>query len=127
MKANEMKIFVTVILLGLSLLTALMLESKMQSGFTAELVLIIIGIILTAGILFGLWIDEPWTSPLAMLLFAASLTNLLWLFVQTKVFLTFTFGVLVNVAGLVICLVSMERSMHELETYEINTRKKKKK
>lgn len=128
MKASEMKIFVMVILLGLSLLTALTLESHMKAGYSAELVLIVIGIILTAGILFGLWIDEPWTYPLTTLIFAASLANLVWLFTETQVFLTFAFGLLVNVAGLVMCLISMEKNMpwHELETYEVSGKKKKK-
>ena len=138
MKIENSKIFVLVILLGLSLFTALLLEAKMTSGFVPELVLILIGIILTAGIVFGLWIEEPWAYPLAIVLFAASLINLLWLFSNTNTFLTFAFGLLVNVAGLVICMASMERieMLDSLETYKIprttarttsKTKKRKKK
>ena len=127
MEVNDSKLFVITILLGLSLFTALLLESRMTTGFIVELVLILIGIILTAGIVFGLWIEEPWTYPLTIIIFAASLANLIWLFSATHVFLTFAFGLLVNVAGLVMCLVSMEKivSQQTLETYEISERKRK--
>jgi len=128
MKDSNMKTFSTTILLGLSLLTALTLEAEMTSGFIAELVLILIGAILTGGILFGIWIEEEWVYPAGMLLFAAFLANLLWLFFATKIFLTFAFGLLVNVAGLVICLVSTEKTIwEELETYDLRAAKKKRK
>ena len=130
-----MKVFVTVILLALSLFTALLLESRMGAGAAGELVVILIGTIITAGILFGVWIEEPWAYPLALLFFAASLANLLWIFSSTQIFLTFAFGILVNVAGLVMCLVSFEKAIPapELETYSAGpprksaTPKKKKK
>jgi hypothetical protein len=127
MNAEDMKPFVITILLGLSLFTALMLESRMTEYFALELVLILIGSILMAGIIFGLWIEEPWAYPLTMIVFAAALINLAWMFYSTKAFLTFAFGLLVNVAGLVMCLVGAEQSMElrELETYEIGKKRKK--
>lgn len=127
MQENDIKSFVITILLGLSLLTALMLESRMTHYFALELVLILIGIILMTGIIFGFWIEEPWAYPLTTILFAAALVNLAWLFFLTKAFLTFAFGLIVNVAGLVLCLVNMERAveLQELETYEASAKKKK--
>ncbi len=128
MHTEDMKSFVITILLGLSLFTALMLESNMTANFAVELVLILIGTILMAGIIFGFWIEEPWAYPLTTILFAAAMVNLVWAFISTNAFLTFAFGLLVNVAGLVMCLVSLERSMemHELETYERSGSKKRK-
>jgi uncharacterized membrane protein len=122
-----MKSFVITILLGLSFFTALMLESNMGTHFAIELVLILIGTILMAGIIFGFWIEEPWAYPLTTIVFAAALINLVWLFYSTNAFLTFAFGLLVNVAGLVMCLVGIERAMdfQELETYETGTKRKK--
>lgn len=127
MHTDDMKSFVITILLGLSLFTALMLESRMDSNFAIELVLVLIGAILMAGVIFGFWIEEPWVYPLTTVLFAAALVNLVWLFFSTKAFLTFAFGLLVNVAGLVMCLVGIERAveLQELETYEARKKKKK--
>ena len=127
MKQTDAKLFVIIILLGLSMATALLLESKMTTGYMMELVLILISIIFVTGILFGLWIEEPWAYPLSMLLFAASLANIVWLFVETKVFLTFAFGLLVNVAGLVMCIASLSQleDLKSLETYEIEKKKRK--
>lgn len=127
MNTEDMKSFVITILLGLSFFTALMLESHMGTNFAIELVLIFIGTILMAGIIFGFWIEEPWAYPLTTILFAAALINTAWLFFSTNAFLTFAFGLLVNVAGLVMCLVGMERPMdfQELETYQTGTKRKK--
>jgi len=127
MNTEDMKSFVITILLGLSFFTALMLELRMETQFAIELVLIFIGTILTAGIIFGFWIEEPWAYPLTTIVFAAALVNLAWLFYSTNAFLTFAFGLLVNVAGLVMCLAGIERPMdfQELETYETNAKRKK--
>ncbi len=127
MNANDMKITVSVILLGLSLFTGLVLETRMGTGYTIQLVIILIGIILTAGIIFGLWMDAEWAYPLSTLVFALSLANLVWQFSATKAFLPFAFGLLVNVAGLVMCIASVGNamSMHELETYEAGKKRKR--
>ncbi len=126
MKLEDVKFITTIILLGLSLLTALILESYMQTGYAIQLVLILIGIIFTTGIIFALWIEIEWANTIAMLFFSLSLANLVWLFTATKAFLPFAFGLLVNVAGLVMCLAEIGNgAFHELETYEINKRKKK--
>jgi len=121
------KVFTTVILLGLSLFTALLLESRMGAGFIGELVAVLIGVILSLGLLFGLWTDADWTYSLATVIFAAALGNLLFLFVSTKAFLVFAFGLIVNIAGLVICLVSVTDHLEYtgLETYEMSEKSKK--
>ena len=126
MNDTDMKSFIVTILIGLSLFTALMLESHMTANFAIELVLILIGSILMTGIIFGFWIEEPWAFPLTTILFAAALINLAWLFYSTNAFLAFAFGLLVNVAGLVMCLANMERETEfkELETYEAGRKKK---
>jgi hypothetical protein len=125
---QNMKFFTIIILLGLSLFTTLLFESRLITGYAIQLVLVLIGIILTAGIIFGLWIEEPWATPLTTIVFAASLANLVWLFAKTEVFLTFAFGLLVNVAGIVVCMAGMEKAtpLQELETYHTGNDKKKK-
>lgn len=113
----------TILLLGLSLFTALILETKMSAGFTAELIIILLSIIFMAGVIFGLWIDAEWAYPLASILFAAGLANLAWLFYHTHSFLAFAFGLLVNVAGLVLCIINNDEPPRSyaatLETYDI--------
>ena len=124
MKTNDIKLIVTVLLLGLSLFTALLLESRMQAGYSIQLVVILIGIILMACALFGLWIETEWAYPFTLVLFALLLANLVWAFASTKAFLPFTFGLLINVAGLVMCLASIgDYTYQQLETYEIKKKK----
>lgn len=128
MKVSDMSVFVTVILIGLSLFTALLLESMMPSNHIWELLLIVIAIVLTFGILFGLWIDESWAYPISTILFAILLANVVWLYASTSAFLVSAFGLLVNVGGLVICLASIQKpevQLSGLETYDISKRKKK--
>ncbi|VVB80971.1 Uncharacterised protein [uncultured archaeon] len=126
MKLNDIKMIVTVLLLGLSLFTALILESRMNTGYAIQLAIILIGAILMACALFGLWIEAEWSYPFTLIVFALSLANLVWAFTSTKAFLPFTFGLLISVAGIVMCLASTGAySLEELETYEINKKRKK--
>jgi len=126
MKLNDIKMIVTVLLLGLSLFTALLLESRMHAGYAIQLVIILIGIILVACALFGLWIEAEWAYPFTLVLFALSLANLVWVFTTTKTFLPFSFGLLINVAGIVMCLASVgDYTYQELETYETGKSRKK--
>ena len=128
---TEHKAIITCILLALSLMTALVLESRIGSGVKVQLVLILIGILLSAGILFGLIMRHSWTYPPGILMFVLSLANLLWLFAVTHSLLGLAFGILVNVVGLVLCLVSIDTAEVEpytedylspasLETYDVN-------
>jgi len=128
LKNNDIKFFATIVLLGLSLLTALVLETQLNVGFIGELVLILIGVILAAGVLCGLWIEAEWAYPVATVIFAASMANLLWLFITTQAFLTFSFGLLVNVAGIVLCLIGIQKDIdwQALETYDTAKPRKKK-
>ena len=124
-----MKIITIAILIALSLLTALILETKIHSYVAIEIILLGVGILASLIILFGLWIETDWAYPLAIIFFAISSANILWLFMSTKTFLTFTFGVLVNVSGMVICLASLKESTPwapQLETYDAKEAKKKK-
>lgn len=127
-KEQHVKAIVVTLLLGLSLFTALFLETKMATGHAAELVLVLVGIILSSGVLFGMWTGAEWTYNLALLIFAASLANLVFLLVSTQAFLTFTFGLLVNVSGLLMCLINAEEPFNwsVLETYAETPRKKRK-
>lgn len=125
-----MKVVTTAILIALSLLTALILETNLHKYVAVEIILIGAGIFISLIILFGLWIETDWAYPLAIIFFSVAAANLLWMFLSTKTFLTFAFGVLVNVSGLVICIASIKQSTplgQALETYEAKQDPKKKK
>lgn len=130
MKASDMSVFMTVILLGLNLFAALLLETRMPSYFGWEVLFICIMGLLTFAAYFGLWIDELWAYPMSSILFALSLVNVVWLFYLTDTFLTSAFALLVNIAGLVICLASIQNTTQlagSLETYDVSANKRKKK
>ncbi len=129
MKASDMSVFMTIILLGLNLFAALLLETRMPKYYGWEMLFICILGLFTFAVLFGLWIDEPWAYPMSSILFAASLANVIWLFYLTSTFLTSAFALLVNIAGLVICLASIQNadsSAASLETYDAPSKRKKK-
>ena len=125
------KAIITGILLALSLMTALLLESRITSGVKYQLVFIFLGILVSAAIVFGLIMQRAWAYPLGIVVFVLSLANILWLFVASRSLLGFAFGILVNVIGLVICLLNLETGHVEpyhddytspvnLETYDIS-------
>ena len=129
MKASDMSVFMTVILLGLNLFAALLLETRMPKYFGWEVLFICVIGLLTFAAYFGLWIDERWAYPMSSILFALSLINVVWLFYLTDTFLTSAFALLVNIAGLVICLASIQSTAQfagSLETYEVSNKRKKK-
>ena len=123
MNESSIKTIVTTLLLGISLFTALALSA--QTSSTSELAFLFIAIILSAGALFGMWMDEHWTFTLSMFIFGALALNMLWLYFTTHVILLFAFGLLVNACGFVICFMHAESPLnletyHSIETYDIN-------
>jgi len=117
-----LKNLVTILLLGLSLFVALMLETRMTDGVVIEMIIILAGVVLMGAIILGMWVEAEWAYPLASIFFAASLANLAWLFYNTGAFLPFAFGLIVNIAGLVMCLVTTQESddLVPLETYDLD-------
>ena len=128
MKASDMSAFMAIILLGLNLFAALMLETKMPKYYGWEILSICIIGLVTFAVLFGLWIDEPWAYPLSSILFALSIANVVWLFHVTDTFTTSAFALLINIAGLVICLASIHgiAPSASLETYDVSEKRRKK-
>ncbi len=119
---KEHKSVITGVLLGLSLLTALLLESRINSGISAQLTLIFLGILVSGAVLFGLMMYRNWAYPLGALVFLLSLANLMWLFSMTKSVLGLAFGILVNIVGLVLCLAVISGEQKpSLETYELGS------
>ena len=66
---TEHKAIITGILLALSLMTALLLESRITSGVKYQLVFIFLGILVSAAIVFGLMMRRAWAYPLGIIVF----------------------------------------------------------
>ena len=120
------KAVVTSLLLALSLMTALVLEAGIESGVKYQLAFIFLGIVISGVVVFGTMMSRQWAYPLGIIIFVLSLANLLWLFAVTRSLLGFAFGILVNVIGLILCLLSVEpvysydSSPINLETYDLD-------
>jgi len=114
------KFFAAVVLLALSLVIAFFLEARMAYGATLEIILLIISIVAAVAVVLGLWLEAEWAWPVATMVFSAYLANLIYLFYASKALLLFALSLIVNVGGLVLCMLSTEASefASALETYE---------
>lgn len=119
---------VTVILLGLSALSLLAIETTMTTYFNLQLLVTVAFGIALAGILFGMFTESDWAQPIATLYFALALSNLIVIFAFNKAFLPLAFGALVNVSGIVLTTVGTKKGIDWsiLETYEIKHAAEKK-
>gem|GEM_PF-2918667 len=119
---------VTVILLGLSALSLLAIETTMTTYFNLQLFITVAFGLALAGILFGLFTESNWAQPASTLVFALALANLVVIFSFNKAFLPLAFGALVNVSGIVLTTVGAKKGFDWsiLETYEIKHAAEKK-
>src|SRR3989338_7382213 len=95
----------TMLLLGLSLISAIIMELNMTSKYALELAIILIIGIITASAIAQLIKKDEHAYTLSIIIFCASILNLVWLFIETSAFLTGMFALIVNVAGIVLCAV----------------------
>ena len=115
----ETRFIGTILLIALSLGTALFIELDMMQGIL-ELVLLIIGVIAAAFVVYGLWYNTYWSGPATTILFSAFLANVLYLFLSTHALLPFIFALLVNVAGMVLSVMSVDFFISApVETYDL--------
>ncbi len=119
LKEETIKALVTVILIGLSLFTALLFITKATGSMTWNFILFTLGFLLAMLIIFGLWLEEEWAYTLSILFFAGGMAYLIWLFVITRSLLPFTFGILVSVSGMVVSIAETKASESEVETYNV--------
>lgn len=119
LKEENIKALVTVILLGLSMLTVLLLESRATGSVGAHFVFICAGMLLLMLIVFGIWLEEEWAYTLSILFFTGGLAHMTWLYSSTKSLLPFSFGILVTLSGLVLCMINTQPTSHRIETYDV--------
>lgn len=118
----------TVILLGLSIISLLAIETAMTTYFNLQLLVIVAFGAAVAGIIYGTINETQWAQPAATLFFALSLANLIVIFAFNKAFLPLAFGALVNVSGIVLTTVTAKKGIDWsiLETYEVKHAAEKK-
>lgn len=105
---GAIRLIIVLALLLLNFVGALFLETRMAQYYNLELVLMIIGLIVMAGILLGLVFEARWAWPLSTIFFAASLANSVFLYFNVRSFLVFSGLLLFNLLGLVLSVVSIK-------------------
>lgn len=105
---GALRLIIVMVLLLFNFLGALFLEARMASYYTLELVLVVLGLIIAAGILLGLLFEARWTWPLSTIFFAASLANAVFLYFNVRSFLVFSGLLFFNLLGLVLSVISIK-------------------
>lgn len=115
-----MRALAIVILMGLNLVAAFMLTSKMGPYYWIEILLLLIAMGFIGIQFLAMWLDAEWSYPLATILFSLSLINLLWLYSAVNYFKVFAAGIVFNLLGIVVSSVGTkkEEESEELETYD---------
>ena len=96
-----------IIFLVLNFILAIFLESQLKANYAFELVVIVIGILLSIALLLGMSFEALWAWPVATILFSAFLANAVFLYVASSAFIVFTALVLVNTLGLLTSVLSI--------------------
>jgi len=113
-------------LLGITLITNLLSESALKHSAALEIIAICLGILFFAIVLFGLWLDEPWSPLAATILFALLAINTIALHFATKQLTNAALGIVLCTAGIVCTMLHTPARMTpldspvDLETYQID-------
>ena len=105
---GAIRLIIVMVLLLFDFLGALFLEARMANYYTLELVLVVLGLIIAAGILLGLLFEARWAWPLSTIFFAASLANAVFLYFNVRSFLVFSGLLFFNLLGLVLSVISIK-------------------
>lgn len=105
---GAIRLIIVMVLLLFSFIGALFLEARMANYFTLELVLVVLGLIIAAGMLLGLLFEARWAWPLSTIFFAASLANAVFLYFNVRSFLVFSGLLFFNLLGLVLSVISIK-------------------
>ncbi|MEM4246706.1 MAG: hypothetical protein QXF14_00060 [Candidatus Woesearchaeota archaeon] len=100
-------------LLALNLVGMIFLEGKMSEYATLELVIIVVGILLSILALIGIAAESRWSWPFSTVLFSLFLANAVFLFVTVGAFVTFVLLLIVNIIGLLVSVLSIEDVVKE--------------
>lgn len=106
--------------MAVSLGVTVILQTKMKAFWWLEFLLLMGAGIFILGMFFGLWVDAEWGFPLATILFALALANVMWLYSIVNNFTLFAAGILVNITGIVVSMTGIGRIDPEIETYDVD-------
>lgn len=115
------RLFFILGLLVLNFVGTIFLESRLQQYAVLELVIIVVGILLSILAIVGIATEVKWAWPFATILFALSLANVVFLHVNINAFLTFVILLFVNVFGLLVSVLSIEDDSDMVELSEDTT------
>ena len=104
------RLLVIMATLVLSFIGTIFLESKMEQYAVLELVIIVVGILLSIIALIGVAAESRWSWPFATILFSLLLANAVFLFVNVPAFVTFVLLIIVNIFGMLVSVLSIEDS-----------------
>jgi hypothetical protein len=102
------RLWTILLVLVLSFIGTIFLEGKLEQYAALELVIIVVGILLSIIALVGIAAEARWAWPFTTILFSLSLANLVFLHVNIGAFVTFVLLLLVNVFGMLVSVLSIE-------------------
>ncbi len=102
-------------LVVLNFIGVIFLETKLQEYFRLELVIIMVGMLLSLIALVGIAAEARWAWPFTTILFALSLANVVFLHVNIGAIGTFLLLLIVNVFGLLMAILSLQDTVESVE------------
>lgn len=102
------RLWTILVVMVLSFIGTIFLESRMARYATLELVIIVVGILLSLIALVGIAAESRWAWPFVTVLFSLSLANIVFVHVNVGAFLTFVLLLIVNIFGMLIAVLSIE-------------------
>ena len=102
------RLFTMLVVLILSFIGMIFLETKMERFFALELVIIVVGVLLAIIALLGMASESRWAYPFTTILFALLLANTIFLFVITDAIGTFLIMLVLNLFGFLMSVLSIE-------------------
>lgn len=100
------KLFTTLVIVVLNLALWIFLETKLERFFTLELVLVVLGILLSLILLVSITTRARWAWAFGTIFFSLALANSLFLFWNTRAWGSFLLLLLLNTFGLLMSILS---------------------
>jgi hypothetical protein len=111
------RLWTVLVLLVLTFIGAIFMESRMPQYAALELVIIVVGILLSIIALIGIASESRWAWPYATILFSLSLANILFLYLNVPAIGTFLVLLAVNIFGLMLSILSIEDIEEAVSTW----------
>ena len=102
------RLWTILVVMVLSFIGIIFLETKMSQYATLELVIIVVGILLSLIALVGIAGESRWAWPFVTVLFSLSLANIVFEHVNVGAFITFVLLLIVNIFGMLVAVLSIE-------------------